>query len=213
VQQCLFCLRHLSLAYATGLHISLRYDLDSQQGCDEPPCVQCGGSPAAFSAAQPLLSVMGGRSIHCGGPSAGQAAKLCNNLVLAGVIDGGCCSAAAFVVLGRLRLCGQDLPDGHGMIGPVAWTDPVAHDSLAMSPFLMYQPAVARGQHRAQRCCAAVSMAGVAEGLSLGRRLGLDPALLSSVFNSSSAQCWASDSYNPCPVCRPGQSRSRAVAL
>ena len=47
-----------------------------------------------------------------------------------------------------------------------------------------------------------MSMAGVAEGLSLGRRLGLDPALLSSVFNSSSARCWASDSYNPCPVRR-----------
>ena len=47
--------------------------------------MQCGGSPAAFSAAQPLLGLMGSRSIHCGGPSTGQAAKLCNNLVLAGV--------------------------------------------------------------------------------------------------------------------------------
>ena len=45
-------------------------------------------------------------------------------------------------------------------------------------------------------------MAGVAEGLSLGRRLGLDPALLTAIFNSSSARCWASDSYNPCPVRR-----------
>ena len=45
-----------------------------------------------------------------------------------------------------------------------------------------------------------VSMAAVAEGLALGTKLGLDPKLLSDIFNSSSAQCWSSDSYNPCPV-------------
>ena len=43
-------------------------------------------------------------------------------------------------------------------------------------------------------------MAGVAEGLSLVRRLGLDPAMLTAIFNTSSARCWSSDSYNPCPV-------------
>lgn len=46
-----------------------------------------------------------------------------------------------------------------------------------------------------------ISMAAVAEGLALGDRLGLDPKLLSDIFNSSSARCWSSDSYNPCPVC------------
>lgn len=46
-----------------------------------------------------------------------------------------------------------------------------------------------------------VSMAAVAEGLALGSKLGLDPKLLSEIFNSSSARCWSSDSYNPCPVC------------
>ncbi len=45
-----------------------------------------------------------------------------------------------------------------------------------------------------------VSMAAVAEGLALGNKLGLDPKLLSDIFNSSSARCWSSDSYNPCPV-------------
>lgn len=43
-------------------------------------------------------------------------------------------------------------------------------------------------------------MAGVAEGLSLGQRLGLDPSMLTDIFNSSSARCWSSDTYNPCPV-------------
>ena len=46
-----------------------------------------------------------------------------------------------------------------------------------------------------------VSMAAVAEGLALGDRLGLDPKLLSDIFNNSSARCWSSDSNNPCPVC------------
>jgi len=42
----------------------------------------CGGTPAAFEAAKPVLDVMGGRIIHCGEAGAGQVAKLCNNMVL-----------------------------------------------------------------------------------------------------------------------------------
>lgn len=45
-------------------------------------------------------------------------------------------------------------------------------------------------------------MAAVCEALALGARLGLDPALLSGVFNASSARCWSSDSYSPAPVRR-----------
>lgn len=42
----------------------------------------CGGTEAAFSAARPILESMGRRIIHCGGPGLGQAAKICNNLML-----------------------------------------------------------------------------------------------------------------------------------
>mmetsp|Transcript_19672 Transcript_19672/g.38298 ORF Transcript_19672/g.38298 Transcript_19672/m.38298 type:complete len:315 (-) Transcript_19672:234-1178(-) len=45
----------------------------------------------------------------------------------------------------------------------------------------------------------AVSMIGVAEGMLLGERLGVDKKVLASIFNSSSARCWSSDTYNPCP--------------
>lgn len=45
-----------------------------------------------------------------------------------------------------------------------------------------------------------ISMAAVAEGLSLGQRLGIDAKTLSRIFNTSSARCWSSDVYNPCPV-------------
>ena len=56
---------------------------------------------------------------------------------------------------------------------------------------------------RAQVCnnlVLGVTMAGLSEGLALGRRLGLDPQLLSQIFNISSARCWSSEVYNPCPV-------------
>ena len=41
-----------------------------------------GAEPADFEAAKPILDVMGGRVVHCGGSGAGQAAKICNNMIL-----------------------------------------------------------------------------------------------------------------------------------
>lgn len=41
-----------------------------------------GGDVADFQAVLPLLEVMGKRVVHCGGHGAGQAAKICNNLIL-----------------------------------------------------------------------------------------------------------------------------------
>ncbi|MBB5046288.1 3-hydroxyisobutyrate dehydrogenase [Rhodopseudomonas rhenobacensis] len=41
-----------------------------------------GGAPAAFEAAKPVLELMGKKIVHCGGPGAGQAAKICNNMIL-----------------------------------------------------------------------------------------------------------------------------------
>lgn len=42
-----------------------------------------GGSDAAFKRAQPILDIMGGRIIHTGGAGNGEAAKICNNMLLA----------------------------------------------------------------------------------------------------------------------------------
>lgn len=42
-----------------------------------------GGTEEAFSAARSVLDPMAGKVIHCGDSGAGQAAKLCNNMVLA----------------------------------------------------------------------------------------------------------------------------------
>jgi 3-hydroxyisobutyrate dehydrogenase len=42
----------------------------------------CGGPDAAFARARPLLEVMGRNIVHAGGPGNGQAAKVCNNMIL-----------------------------------------------------------------------------------------------------------------------------------
>ncbi|MFD7839463.1 3-hydroxyisobutyrate dehydrogenase [Streptomyces sp. NPDC059761] len=41
-----------------------------------------GGGETEFARAEPLLSVMGKKTVHCGGAGAGQAAKICNNMIL-----------------------------------------------------------------------------------------------------------------------------------
>ena len=42
----------------------------------------CGGEAAAFETAKPVLEKMGRKIVHCGGAGAGQAAKICNNMIL-----------------------------------------------------------------------------------------------------------------------------------
>ena len=41
-----------------------------------------GAEPAAFERAQPFLALMGRRIVHCGPAGNGQAAKICNNMIL-----------------------------------------------------------------------------------------------------------------------------------
>jgi 3-hydroxyisobutyrate dehydrogenase len=43
----------------------------------------CGGEDKAFAAAKPALENMGKKIVHCGVGGAGQAAKICNNMILA----------------------------------------------------------------------------------------------------------------------------------
>ncbi|MEU8824874.1 3-hydroxyisobutyrate dehydrogenase [Streptomyces sp. NPDC048636] len=41
-----------------------------------------GGGAAEFAEAEPLLAAMGKKAVHCGAAGAGQAAKICNNMIL-----------------------------------------------------------------------------------------------------------------------------------
>jgi 3-hydroxyisobutyrate dehydrogenase len=46
----------------------------------------------------------------------------------------------------------------------------------------------------------------VAEAMLLGQKLGLDPAVLAGVINSSTGSCWSSSVNNPVPCALPGHS-------
>jgi 3-hydroxyisobutyrate dehydrogenase len=65
-----------------------------------------GGPPAAFASVEPLLKQMGRAAIHCGDAGAGQAAKACNNMVLAATMIATC---EAFVLAEKLGLTHQAL--------------------------------------------------------------------------------------------------------
>lgn len=67
-----------------------------------------GGDEAAFARAEPLLAVMGARSVHCGSSGAGQAAKICNNMILGVSMIA---VSEAFVLGERLGLTEQALFD------------------------------------------------------------------------------------------------------
>ncbi|HWL18232.1 MAG TPA: 3-hydroxyisobutyrate dehydrogenase [Bradyrhizobium sp.] len=67
-----------------------------------------GGSAAAFAGAEPILRKMGKRLVHCGDAGAGQAAKICNNMIL-GISMVGVCEA--FALAERLGLSHQALFD------------------------------------------------------------------------------------------------------
>jgi 3-hydroxyisobutyrate dehydrogenase len=66
----------------------------------------CGGTDEAFAAAKPILEKMGKRIVHCGGGGAGQAAKICNNMILGATMIVTC---EAFVLAEKLGLSHQAL--------------------------------------------------------------------------------------------------------
>lgn len=67
-----------------------------------------GGADAAFARAEPILQAMGKTIVHAGGPGNGQAAKICNNMILGVSMIG---VAEAFVLAEKLGLSHQALFD------------------------------------------------------------------------------------------------------
>jgi len=67
-----------------------------------------GGTKEAFDRAEPILSRMGKRVVHCGDGGAGQAAKICNNMILGISMIG---VSEAFVLAEKLGLSHQALFD------------------------------------------------------------------------------------------------------
>ena len=79
----------------------------------------CGGSDEAFAKAKPFLEKMGKKIVHCGGNGAGQAAKICNNMILGATMI---VTAEAFVLAEKLELSPQALFDVASTSSGQSWS-------------------------------------------------------------------------------------------
>ncbi len=65
--------------------------------------IMCGGSEEAFAAAEPVMSAYAARIVHVGRTGAGQTTKMCNQIAIAGVLEG-LSEALRFAQASRLDL-------------------------------------------------------------------------------------------------------------
>jgi 3-hydroxyisobutyrate dehydrogenase len=78
-----------------------------------------GGAPEAFARVEPILQQMGRAAVLCGGPGAGQAAKACNNMMLAATMIVTC---EAFMLAESLGLSPQALFDVASKSSGQSWS-------------------------------------------------------------------------------------------
>jgi 3-hydroxyisobutyrate dehydrogenase len=78
-----------------------------------------GGTDEAFAKAQPILDPMAKAVIHAGGPGAGQAAKICNNMILGATMAVTC---EAFVLAQKLGLDPQVFFDISSQASGQSWS-------------------------------------------------------------------------------------------
>jgi len=78
-----------------------------------------GGSNEAFAKAEPLFEIMGQKAVHCGESGAGQAAKICNNMILGITMIGTC---EAFALADKLGLDRQKMFDVVSTSSGYSWT-------------------------------------------------------------------------------------------
>ena len=78
-----------------------------------------GGSAEAFAKAEPLFDIMGQKSVHCGESGAGQAAKICNNMILGVTMIATC---EAFALADKLGLDRQKMFDVVSTSSGYSWT-------------------------------------------------------------------------------------------
>ncbi len=78
-----------------------------------------GGSQAAFDIAKPLFDIMGQKAVHCGPSGNGQAAKICNNMILGITMIGTC---EAFALADKLGLDRQAMFDVVSTSSGYSWS-------------------------------------------------------------------------------------------
>ncbi len=78
-----------------------------------------GGPAAAFATVQPLFEIMGQKAVHCGDAGAGQAAKICNNMILGATMIATC---EAFALADKLGLDRQSMFDVVSTSSGYSWS-------------------------------------------------------------------------------------------
>ncbi|MEY8831187.1 3-hydroxyisobutyrate dehydrogenase [Sedimentitalea sp. XS_ASV28] len=78
-----------------------------------------GGSTPAFAKAAPLFDIMGQKAVHCGDAGAGQAAKICNNMILGVTMIATC---EAFALADKLGLDRQKMFDVVSTSSGYSWS-------------------------------------------------------------------------------------------
>ncbi|MCF7726154.1 3-hydroxyisobutyrate dehydrogenase [Sulfitobacter sp. M220] len=78
-----------------------------------------GGSEEAFANAKPLFDIMGQKAVHCGDAGAGQAAKICNNMILGVTMIATC---EAFALADKLGLDRQKMFDVVSTSSGYSWS-------------------------------------------------------------------------------------------
>ena len=78
-----------------------------------------GGSDAAFAKVHPLFEIMGQKAVHCGTAGAGQAAKICNNMILGATMAVTC---EAFALADKLGLDRQAMYDVVSTSSGYSWS-------------------------------------------------------------------------------------------
>ena len=78
-----------------------------------------GGDDAAYGKAQPLFEIMGQKSVHCGAAGNGQAAKICNNMILGATMIVTC---EAFALADKLGLSREAMFDVVSTSSGYSWT-------------------------------------------------------------------------------------------
>jgi 3-hydroxyisobutyrate dehydrogenase len=78
-----------------------------------------GGSEEAFAKVAPLFEIMGQKAVHCGDSGAGQAAKICNNMILGVTMIATC---EAFALADKLGLDRQKMYDVVSTSSGYSWT-------------------------------------------------------------------------------------------
>ena len=78
-----------------------------------------GGSDSSFAAVGPLFDIMGQKAVHCGAAGAGQAAKICNNMILGVTMIATC---EAFALADKLGLDRQKMFDVVSTSSGYSWS-------------------------------------------------------------------------------------------